>query len=131
MSESIRTNGSLMGNILGTAEIDIQIGQTVAPVRAIFADLPIPGILGMDFLLPSRGMLDFRTFELHLNGERIRCTDRIGSSFCYRVVVESTTTAGHEAMVPGHIRTKSEDIAQLGIIEPVESGGELAKRGLV
>lgn len=69
-----QANGSLMGNILGTAKIGIQVGQTVIPVCAIFADLPIPGILGMDLFLPTNGTLDFHSLELNINGEKIKCT---------------------------------------------------------
>ena len=127
-----QANGSLMGNIMGTAELDIQVGQTVIPVCAIFADIPVPGILGMDFFLPARGTLDFRSLELNVNGEKIKCTDEVGSVFCYRVVVEKTTSvpAGHEAIVPGYIKTDGNGV-DLGLIEPVENAGELSQRGLV
>ena len=127
-----QANGSLMGNILGTAELDIQVGQAVVQVCAIFADLPVPAILGMDFFLEARGILDFHSLELNVNGEKIKCKDQAGSSFCYRVVVETTITvpAGHEVVVPGCIKTDDEEVA-IGMIEPIENGGELTNRGLV
>ena len=108
-----QANGSLMGNILGTAELDIQVGQAVVQVCAIFADLPVPAILGMDFFLEARGILDFHSLELNVNGEKIKCKDQAGSSFCYRVVVETTITvpAGHEVVVPGCIKTDDEEVA--------------------
>ena len=60
--------------VLGTAWVDVQIGRTKHPVKAVFTEMKCSGILGMDFLLPTGGNLDFQTQEWRLNGEKIRCS---------------------------------------------------------
>mgnify|MGYP000034807019 CR=1 FL=1 len=118
---------------MGTAWVDIQLGRTAYPVRAIFADVKYDGILGMDFLLPTGGTLDFQSLELRLNGERMKCTSGAGEPFIGRVMVAETTEipAGHEAVVPGTVPSITEALGQPALIEPVEGGGELAQRGLL
>ena len=120
-------------SVMGIAWVDVQLGRTVCPVRAIFADIRYDGILGMDFLLPTCGNLDFRSLELRLNGERLKCTSGAGEPFIGRVLVAETTEipAGHEAVVPGEVATTCKTDEQTAIIEPVEGGGELAERGLL
>ena len=119
--------------VMGVASVDVQVGKTVHQVKAVFADIKCMGILGMDFLLPTRGNLDFQSLELRLNGERVRCTSSAGEPFVGRVVVTETTeiASGHEALVPGSIVNTGEIPLRSAIIEPVEGGGELAQRGLV
>ena len=93
--------------VIGVAWVDVQIGGTAYPIRAIFADIKYDGILGMDFLLPTCGELDFRNLELRLNGEKTKCTSSTGESFVGRVLVAETAEiqAGHEAIVPGKVAT--------------------------
>ncbi len=66
---------------LGKAAVEVQVGRTTHMVKAIFTEMKYPGILGMDFLLPTGGTLDFQSKEWRLNGERIKCTGRAGGSF--------------------------------------------------
>ena len=91
---------------LGSACMELQVGKTTHPVYATFGNIPsLDGILGMDFLLPTCGALDFRTLELTVNGEKVKCDEGLGASLCARVVVGRTTRVppGHEAIVPGHV----------------------------
>ena len=130
-AEIRNADGSKM-ETLGSAWIEIQVGRTTCPVHAVSGNTgQIKGILGMDFLLPTQGTLDFQTLELKLNGERIRCTDTQGSGLCARVVVSETTIvpAGHEVLVPGYV-TGGKTSAGLGVIEPVERS-EIADKGMV
>ena len=47
------------------------------------------------------------------------------------LVAETTEIRGcHEAVVPGVVATKSQELAGPAIVEPLEGGGELATRGL-
>ena len=120
-------------SILGVAWVEIQVGNTTQTVKAIFADIKCPGILGMDFLLPTQGNLDFRTLTLNINGEHIPCTSKVGRHFNARVVVAQTTTIppGHEAIVQGCITKRNQDMQGPALIEGVEGGGELGEKGLV
>ena len=117
---------------LGVALVDVCVGRTTYTVRVVFAKVSVQGILGMDFLLPTRGKLDFGRRELVLNGEHVKCTSRSGAPLCARVVVSQTTVipAGHETLVPGRMSTPLE-AASAGIVEPVQGGGDLAKKGLI
>ncbi|XP_038066758.1 uncharacterized protein LOC119736820 [Patiria miniata] len=112
--------------------MDLRIGRTACPVRAVIAKVKTKGILGMDFLLPTGGTLDFNKCELLLHGEHIRCTTRWGTTLHARVVVAETTVIppGHEALVQGRV-TRDFESGDLGIIEPIEGGGELAQKGLI
>ncbi|XP_033634189.1 uncharacterized protein LOC117295600 [Asterias rubens] len=87
------------------------------------------GILGMDFLLPTNGRLDFKDMVLTLNGERIGCQNGQGANVCARVTVEVTVEVppGHEALVSGRVSRK---FTGLGVMEPAETT-ELASRGLI
>ena len=87
------------------------------------------GILGMDFLLPTNGRLDFEDMVLTLNGERIRCQNGQGANVCARVIVEETVEVppAHEALVSGRVSRK---FTGLGVMEPAETT-ELASRGLI
>ncbi len=127
-----QVNGAPVRSIWGTINIDIQIGRTKIPVRAVVTDMDVPAILGMDFPLRSQGGLNLRTLELIMNGKRYQCSDHLGSAFCHRVVVEKTTTIppGHEAIIPAYIKS-NKTIVNLGIIEPVKGGGEVTSGGLV
>ena len=50
--------------VYGSAWVELQIGQTVHTIKAIFADITIPAMLGMDWLLPTNGSLDFQWIEV-------------------------------------------------------------------
>ena len=117
---------------LGVAQIKVKVGRTIFPVRAVFAKVSAQGILGMDFLIPTGGVLDFKSLELVLHGEHIKCTSRLGTSLCARIVVARTTVIppGHEAVIPGRM-DKSFDSYHVGVIEPVEGGGVVADKGLI
>ena len=119
--------------ILGAAWVEIQIGQTTQLVKVIFADIKCSGILGMDFLLPTGGSLDFRRLSLKMNGEEIKCTSQAGEPFVGRLVVSSTTSvpAGHEAIIPGRIANKNETMTGPALIEASEGGSELETKGLI
>ena len=91
---------------IGSAWVEIQVGATTQPVLATFGQLDtLEGILGMDFLMPTKGVLNFQTMEFVVGGERVRCTGAGGHAFCARVVIDRTTRIppGHEALIPGHI----------------------------
>ena len=120
-------------SVLGIAWVDVQVGRTTHPVRAIFTEMKYSGILGMDFILPTGGNLDFQTKEWRINGERIRCTSSAGEPFIGRVVAAESATipSGHEAVVPGIIARKVEEFVGPAVVEPVEGGGDLAQKGLV
>ncbi len=119
--------------VLGSALAEVQVGRTTQLVKVTFTEMKYPGILGMDFLLPTGGNLDFQLKELQLSGERIKCTSIAGESFIGRVVVSRTTVipSGHEAVVPGVLSRGKVDMAGLAVVEPLEGGGELAQKGLV
>ncbi|XP_038058673.1 uncharacterized protein LOC119729953 [Patiria miniata] len=61
---------------MGSACVEVQVGKTVRVVCVVFAQLEVEGILGMDYLLPTNGRLDFRNLTFTVNGERIKCVDR-------------------------------------------------------
>ena len=92
-----------------------------------------PGILGMDFVVPTGGNLDFQANKWKLKGEKIRCTGSAGEPFVGRVVVAKTTVvpSGHEAVVPGMVARRSTGLSGPAIVEPVEGGGDLAQKGLM
>ena len=119
--------------VLGIAWVEVQVGRTTHLVKAIFTDMNYPGILGMDFLVPTGGNLDFQANEWKLNGEKIRCTGSAGEPFVGRVVVAKTTVvpSGHEAVVPGMVARRSAGLSGPAIVEPVEGGGDLAQKGLM
>ena len=109
---------------LGTAWVELKIGRTTYPVNVIFADISLPAMLGMDWLLPTCGNLDFRNMELNLNGERIKCQSGAGETFVGRVVVTETTVipAWYEAMVAGAVR-QPEGLTGPMMLEPISGGG--------
>ena len=119
--------------VLGTAWVDVQVGRTTHPVKAVRIKMKCQGILGMDFLLPTGGYLDFQTQGWRMNGERIKCTSSTGDPFVGRVVVTKTTVlpSGHDALIPGRIAGREEGLEGPAVVEPPEEGGDLAKRGLV
>ena len=55
--------------VLGSAVLEIKIGRTIQLVKVTFTEMKYPGILGMDFLVPTGGSLDFQLKELRLHGE--------------------------------------------------------------
>ena len=120
-------------SVLGSALVEIQVGKTMHLVKAIFADIKAEGILGMDFLLPTGGNLDFRRMTLNLNGEQLECTNPYGRSFVGRVVAtkDMTVPPGHEAIICGRIANRQEGMTGPALIESMEGGGELASTGLV
>ena len=64
-------DGSVIAT-LGSAWMEVQVGKTTHAVSATFGSFPtMDGILGMDFLLPTCGTLNFRTLELSVNGEQV------------------------------------------------------------
>ena len=87
--------------VYGSAWVELQIGQTVHTIMAIFADITIPAMLGMDWWM-----------ELCVNGRRIKCTGSMGESFVGRVVVAKDTeiSAGHEVIVAGAIVGQSKGL---------------------
>ena len=119
--------------VMGIAWVEVQVGRTTHLLKATFIEMNYSALLGMDFLVHTGGKLDFQLKELRLNGERIKCTTSAGEPFVGRVVVLETTVIppGHEALVPGIIARRSEQLAGPAIIEPVEGGGDLAQKGLV
>ena len=119
--------------VLGTAWIDICVGRTIHSIKAIFADIKCQGILGMDFLLPTQGVLNFQRRSIHIHGEEIACTTQSGEPFVGRVEVACTTTipAGHEAIIPGRIINKTEDMLGTAVVECLEHGGEVSSQGLM
>ena len=119
--------------VCGSAWVDLKIGKTVCPVRAVFADIPLPGMLGMNWLLAIGGSLDLHKMELNINGERIKCTGSDGESFVGRVVVTETTVIppGHEVIAAGTIVSQYKGPSGPAIIEPVEYGGRLGEKGLI
>ncbi|XP_038053996.1 uncharacterized protein LOC119726413 [Patiria miniata] len=119
--------------VLGIAWVEVQVGRTTHQVRAVFTEMKYSGILCMDFLVPTGGNIDFQSRDWRLNGERIRCTNGAGEPFVGRVVVSRTTVipSGHEAVVPGIIARKGADLVGPAMVEPMEGGGDLAKKGLV
>ena len=119
--------------VLGKALVEVQVGRTTHPVKAVFAEMKYSGILGMDFLVPTGGNIGFQLREWRLNGERIKCLNGAGEPFIGRVVVSQTTVIppGHEAVVPGKIARKGADLLGPALVEPVEGGGDLAKKGLM
>ena len=124
-------DGSRM-NTLGRAWVEVQIGKTTCPVHAVFGSTgEVEGILGMDFLLSTKGSLDFRSCELSLHGETIKCVDQRGSNLCARVIAGETTRlpAGHEALVPAVVRGEHLG-SKFGLIEPSDRG-EVAQKGMV
>ena len=124
-------DGSVMETI-GSAWVEVQVGRTTCPLSVVFGNTgKIQGILGMDFLLATKGVLDFQTMELKVNGERIRCVDTEGNATCARVIVSETTRvpAGHEALVPGCV-TGAKSYDGLAVIEPAEKS-EIADKGMV
>ena len=64
-------------NVYGWAWLDLQV-RTVHQAKALFADISVPAILGMDWRLATKGSLDFQRLELKVSGERIRCTGSTG-----------------------------------------------------
>ena len=127
----VQADGTVM-KTRGVAHLDLKVGHTTCPVRAVIANVKVEGILGMDFLSVTGGTLNFRTCELMLHGERIRCTTRYGTVIQIRVLVRNTTTIppGHEAIIQGTV-TKDEGTTGLGMLEPVSGGGELEQKGLI
>lgn len=119
--------------VLGTAWIEVRIGKTIHTVKAIFADIKCQGILGMDFLLPTQGILNFQRRSLYIHGEEIQCISKYGKPFVGRVEVACSITvpAGHEAIIPSRIVNKDTEVLGAAVIEPLEGGGEIASKGLV
>ena len=83
--------------------IDIQVGRTVAPVKAIIAEIRCAGILGMDYLVATGGVLNFRSKTWMLNGVNIQCTDGGGEPFVGtgRSRIRRTRSVGSELPIAG------------------------------
>ena len=123
-------DGSELSTI-GSGWVELQVGACISSLKVVFGNTgSMDGILGMDFLIQNHANLDLKTKELNLNGERIKCTDRRGTSFCARVVVGETirVPAGHEALVSGHVKSTSNRTG-LGLIEPAHN--ELTRKGIL
>lgn len=120
-------------DVLGVAWTEVKVGKTIFPVKVIFANIRNQVILGMDFLIPTAGVLDFFRLELILNGEHIRCLNQIGRSFLRRILVKETIEVqpGQETLAQGEIANCVDEMTGTAIIEPVAGGGELARHGLV
>ena len=119
--------------VLGTAWVDISIGKTTQSVKAVVAVIKAEGILGMDFLLQTQGVLNFQRCSLHIQGEEIPCSTQRGEPFVARIKVACTTSIppGHEAIIPGEIVDKSENMVGTAVVEPLENGGEMASKGVI
>ena len=77
---------------MGSGWVELRVGACISSLKVIFGNTgSMDGILGMDFLLQNQANIDLETKELNLNGQRIKCTDGQGRSFCARVVVGETT----------------------------------------
>lgn len=120
-------------SLLGATWLEVKVGMTSRFVRTIFANIKCQGILGMDFLISTQGVLDFGRLTLTINEEEIVCVKNGGHSFIARVEVAECrpVPAGHEAIIPGRIAKRCEIIAGPALVEPVQGGGELASKGLI
>ncbi len=84
----------------------------------------------MDFLVTTGGKLDFKTKRWSLNGEDIKCTSSVGERLLVVwLFMKTVIPAGYEAVVPGTIANRGNAFAGPALVEPLESGGELAKKG--
>ena len=122
-------------SVLRVADVEINVGRTTQLVRAVFTSMRSSGILGMDFLMATGGKLDFGSRKLTISGEEIRCTGLARAPFVGKVVVLENTVipspAGHEAVIPGIVMRKTGELVGPAIVEPLQGGGELAKKGMV
>ena len=106
---------------LGSAWVEIQIGNISESVLVVVADIETPGILGMNFLLTTDGTVDLVKRQLCLRGERIQCTLKGERSFCARVVVmeDVRIPPGHEAIIQGEpMGSHNKEFIGPGLIEP-------------
>ncbi|XP_030845229.1 uncharacterized protein LOC115925468 [Strongylocentrotus purpuratus] len=117
---------------LGSAWLELGVGTCIFPLEVVFGNTDqVDGLLGLDFMEPNGCIIDLKTKELRLKGERIKCTDARGVSFSSRVLIGATTRVqpGHEVIVPGYT-TGLQDGTGLGLIEPAESS-ELLNKGII
>ena len=124
-------DGSRM-ETMGSSCLELKVGRTVCSIRVIFGNTgSAEGILGMDFLIATHAKIDLQQLQLDLNGDKIKCSDKLGHGLCFRVVVEETTKIppGHEALVPGLIKGNPGE-AGLGILEPTEEN-EVGRKGVM
>ncbi len=93
----------------------------------------VPAMLGMDWLLQSKGYIDFGRLELCVNGIRVKCTGSFGEHFAGQVVVAKTIEiqAGHETIATGAIVGGCEGFKGPLVMEPVDSAGRLGEKGLL
>ena len=103
-SELHQADGKPIGTS-GSAQLEIRVGATTRIMRVIFADLKVAGLLGMDFLLSTGGILDMGALELSLGNERVRCTTAEGEPLLPSVMVRDTIEipSGKEYLISGYV----------------------------
>ena len=112
-------DGSLV-DIWGTCWIELKVGGVSQSLNVIVADVRMPGVIGMDFLLATGGSIDFSSLQLKLQGEGIRCKHESTEMRCARLIATDSISipAGHEIVVSTEF--KQNWPGDLGLVEPFE-----------
>ena len=110
-------------DILGTAMVELAVGEKSEIVKLIVANINSDGLLGMDFLAATGGVLDIGKGHLQIGGETLRCEKEGDSNHCYRVVATETVVVppGHEQIIMAR-SSQFPDDHTLGLVEPLEHG---------
>ena len=110
-------DGSLV-DIWGTCWIELKVGGISQSLNVIVADVRMPGVIGMDFLLATGSSIDFRSLQLELQGEGIRCKHESTEMRCARLLATDyiSIPAGHEIVVSTEFKQDWSD--DLGLVEP-------------
>ena len=119
--EMRQADGSMV-EVLGTAMVELAVGNQRHMVRLVVANINNDGLLGMDFLTAAGGHLDVAGGALSMGGEVIACR-RVQTSHCYRVVANETVIIPpeHEKIIYAFAKRCPKG-TKLGLVEPLKRG---------
>ena len=119
---SVRLRG-VSGNFIpvaGEADFPIRVGSTTISVPFIVAECMDEAILGMPFLRMAKAKVDFCSFRLELQGEKVPCFDASSRPLnaAVRLAQDVTVAPGEEYVIPGRVHYRGH-IGRQAVMEGV------------
>ncbi|XP_056006949.1 uncharacterized protein LOC130050723 [Ostrea edulis] len=119
----LSASGSAL-KVLGKVAVDFNLDGTALQHEMIIADITVDGILGLDFLVRHKAVIDMCLHQISISGtEHPIKLEGSASSYKVAIVHRVTVPPRSELMVEGQICTGSDGglPTQAGLIEPSEN----------
>ena len=110
----------------GVIRLNIRLRQVKTQEVFIVSQINEDAILGMPFLVERRCSMDFKKPVIELDGQEIKCTDRLGRLLSNHVQAVRGGTLPPESEKTLLCKVTSRNYCPLGIVEPLAEGVPLA-----